>query len=105
VTEAQIVYERTDGDRVVAVTMTDWPPTTWLLHLDEPMKRFDPETGEATEYDYVALTCKDSEPRAAYVFPSTAAGEFVDASMTPMRTRDYGLPHSVMAQLGYAVTN
>jgi hypothetical protein len=114
---ATIVYERTvtvtveteagptEQEQVITVDMANWPPTTWLVHLDEPLVRFDPETGAQTGFDYVALTCKDSEPRAAYVFPSDAEGNFVDPTMTPMRTRDYGLPHSVLAQLGFTVTN
>jgi hypothetical protein len=112
--EATIIYERTETrvvgengeteDVVVTVNMAGWPPTTWLVHLDPPLERFSSETGELLDqHEYVALTCKDSEPRAAYLFPATEAGEFVDMTMTPMRTRDYGLPHSVLSQLGYTV--
>lgn len=106
---ATIIYERTitvdEEEQVIAVDMTGWPPTTWLVALDPPLKRFDPETGEPTEYGHIALTCQEAEPRGAYVFPSDETGGFVDPTMSPMRTRDYGLPQAVLAQLGYSVTN
>lgn len=87
------------------VSMTGWPPTTYLVHLSEPLPRFNTETGELSgEHHWVALTCKDSEPKAAYLFPSTETGGFVDHTMVPMRTRDFALPHAVLAQLGYTLT-
>ena len=88
------------------VNMQAWPSTTYLVELDEPISRFDPETGELVgSYTFVALCCKDSEPKAAYVFPSTEAGGFVDSTMQPMRTRDYALPQGVLSQLGYTLEN
>lgn len=95
--EATILYD---------VNMRGWPPTTYLVQLSEPLARFDPETGEpAGAFEYVALCCKDSNPKAAYLFPSTETGSFVDQSMIPMRTRDFALPHAVLAQLGYTLVN
>jgi len=110
VAEATIIYERTITDdegneSVIPVDMTGWPPTTWLVRLDTPLKRFDPETGDATEYDHIALTIQDANPRASFVFPSNAEGGFVDPSMQPMRTRDYGTRDAVLGMLGYSVTN
>jgi|JI10StandDraft_1071094.scaffolds.fasta_scaffold3498971_1 hypothetical protein len=84
------------------VPMSGWPPTTYLVWLDTPLQRFNPEDGTLLdEHNYIALCCKDSEPRECYVFPSTETGGFVDLTMIPMRRRDYGLPQSVLAQLGY----
>lgn len=95
-----------DATIIYDITMTAWPPTTYLVHLSEPLKRFDPETGDpAGEYDYVAVCCKDSVPKAAHIFPSTETGDFVDSTMTPLRTRDFGVLHSVLKQLGYTPTN
>lgn len=111
--QATIIYERTvtvEGENgpeqhVVPVAMTHWPPTTYLVKLDPPLERYNPEDGQLLDqHEYIALTCKDSEPRASYVFPATAEGDFVDDTMLPMRTRDYGLPHSVLTQLGYTLT-
>lgn len=107
---ATIIYERTitpeEGDPyVVAVDMTAWPPTSWLVQLDPPLRRYNPEDGTLNgEYDFVVVTCQDATPRASYVFPSNAEGGFVDPTMRPMRTRDYGTPAAVLAQIGYDVT-
>jgi len=94
--QAEILYD---------FDMKGWPPKTYLVKLSEPMRRFDPETGEPEDFEFVALCCKESDPKAAYVFPSTEDGRFVDHSMIPIRTRDFGLPGSVLAQLDYTLTN
>ena len=85
--------------------MIGWPPKTYLIELDEPMVRYDPETGEPESFTWIALCCKDSEPKESYVFPTDENGHHVDPSLTPMRKRDYGLPHAVLSQLGYTLTN
>lgn len=85
--------------------MVGWPPKTYLIQLETPMTRFDPETGDQTFYEWIALTCKESDPKEAYVFPSNENGEFVDPSMTPIRRREFGLPHAVLLNLGYTLTN
>lgn len=103
-TTAQVWSEAEDAYITIDIDMSGWPPTTYLVQLSDPLRRFDPETGElAGEHEFIALCCKDSRPQAAYVFPSTETGGFVDPTMVPMRTRDYGLPHAVLAQLGYTL--
>lgn len=89
---------------ILSTDMSAWPPTTYLVQLDEPLKRYDPETGEPEEFEYVALTVQEAEPRQSYIFPANADGGFVDGQMIPMRRRDYGLPHSILMQLGYTLT-
>ena len=85
--------------------MDAWPPTTYLVHLDEAMVRYNAETGEPEYFEWIALCCKSSEPKEAYVFPTDESGHFVDTSMIPMRRKDFGLPHSVLMQLGYTLDN
>jgi hypothetical protein len=88
------------------VDMQAWPTRTWLVELEEPIKRFSVETGELQdEFAFVAVNCKESIPVGAYVFPSTETGGFVDEYMVPLRTSDVGLLHSVLIQLGYTPTN
>ena len=87
-------------------TMTAWPPTTYLVQLDQPLRRFNPEDGTLLdEHTYIAVCCKSSEPREVHVFPATSEGGFVDSSMTPIRRRDYATIEQALQGLGYEVSH
>lgn len=85
--------------------MSGWPPTSYHVKLEEPLRRYNAETGEPEDYEYIALTVQEADPKQAYVFPTDAEGKFVDDQMIPMRRKDYALPHVVLIQLGYTLTN
>lgn len=88
--------------------MVGWPPDSYLVQIDPPLKRFNPATGEpAGEYSHIAVQIPRAEmaENDALVYPSTPKGEFVDSTMSPIRTVAGGVLHSVLKGLGYEVTN
>lgn len=87
------------------VSMAHWPPTTWLVELAPPLRRYNPETGAPVDHTHVAVCTKDSNPRAATVYASDAEGGFPDPTLTALSTYDYATLPGVLSQMGYAVTN
>lgn len=90
------------------VDMVGWPRKTYLVLLDEPLNRFDPETGIAEPFSYIALNIGEDGngtlAEKAYIFPSNEKGEFVDTSMVPMRKLpNSSFPHTILGALGYTV--
>lgn len=88
------------------VDMSGWPPKTYLVQLEnQPMTRFDPETGEPEYFEYVALTVSQVGGET-FVFPSNEMGQFVDSTMVPMKRRqNFEFPHDALADLGYLLVN
>lgn len=91
-----------------STVMMSWPPDSYLVQIDPPIKRFDPATGElAGSYTHIAVQIPRAEmaENDANIFPSTPTGQFVDPTMAPIRTVAGGVLHSVLKSMGYEVTN
>lgn len=87
-----------------------WPPESFHVQLDPPLKRFDPHDGKPILYDWIMVTCKHSRHYGAgqdcvEVFPTDEAGNFVQDYMIPLSKYDYGQVHSVLKAMGYEVAN
>ena len=90
--------------------MGHWPPVCKLVKLDPPIKRFDVETGEPVEYDWVALQIREEpyfhgDAKGATIFAATENGDFVHEHMIPLGKAEYGAIHNVLKQLGYDAAN
>jgi hypothetical protein len=90
--------------------MTHWPPVCKLVHLEPGIKKFDIDTGEPVEYNWVAVQVREEpyfkgDARGVTIFAATEEGDFYHEHMIPIATADYGAIHSVLKKLGYDVTN
>jgi hypothetical protein len=89
---------------ILETPMLHWMPTTYLVALEEPLKQFSPEDGSLiAEHDYIAVSCKVSNPQEAYVFPSDENGGIVDPTLTPIRRRPYAPVETILTDLGYTL--
>jgi hypothetical protein len=88
--------------------MPHWPPTTTLVHLDDPHTYYDQRTGAPVTTKYLAVTCRNPEvhtpgEEATHIYPCTEAGDFVQRYMSPIADLPAGTVQDALTELGYTV--
>lgn len=86
--------------------MDHWPPTTTLVHLDEPHTYYDQRTGDQITTNCIAITCRNPDvhtagEEATHVYPCTETGDFVQRYMSPIADLPAGTVLDALTELGY----
>ncbi|OHU23389.1 hypothetical protein BKG77_06905 [Mycobacteroides chelonae] len=87
------------------VNLDHWHPTSHLVQLEPPLRRFNPVDGSPQDWEYVVVHIKTPGEwpgnAGADVFPSNAQAEFVTDTMAPISRHEQGSLENVLHQLGY----